>query len=160
MPKSLVYHYFSGMEELLASIVDATPFFLPKEDEGKEDSAAAPVPGHHVDRILKAMEDDREGLRIFLGEALRREAVLDSFLDGLKRINEDFDRIMPGAAEFAGGGALAKKERAFLRVYTRFLPLILFVATGQTAAKRFGLTSARAREILLSAMKPKARIKA
>jgi AcrR family transcriptional regulator len=160
VPKSLVYHYFTGMEELFANIVDTTPFFLPRGEDEAEGTSAAADAGNHVDRILEAMENDRDGLRIFLGEALRRDAVLDSLMDGLKKISEDFDRIAPVSAGFPGAGDLGKKELSFLRVYARFLPLILFTATGHAAAKRFGLSNARARELLLSAMKPRPRGKA
>jgi AcrR family transcriptional regulator len=161
VPKSLFYHYFSGTDDLLKELADPEAILRPARDRLRAAAERSSAKGSAADGggakdafvagVFSAMSADPEGLRIVLGEALRRKAVMAGLLDSLVAISAELDEVLP--AELEKG--YDSRELAVLRLYTRFFPLILLALTEDEASRRLKIGKRALRELVVSALRAK-----
>jgi AcrR family transcriptional regulator len=152
VPKSLFYHYFEGVDDLLREIVDSGSILRKAGERARAERSARNddrAKDAYVASIFSALSAEAEDLRILFGEALRRKEPMDSLFESLIAISADLDAAMPEELK-KGYGA---KELAALRIYTRIFPVILLALTEDEVARRLKLGKAALRELVFSGLR-------
>lgn len=156
VPKSLFYHYFSGVDGLLEEIIESGSILKEAASRAKSGPRAdgsarndARSKDAYLARVFSALSSDPEGLRILFGEAMRRKGPMSSLLDLLTDISAELDEVMP--EELAKG--YGPKELAALRIYTRIFPAILLALTEDDVARRLKMGKKALRGLVFSALR-------
>lgn len=146
VPKSLFYHYFKSMDELLANITNMNNLRISEEEKSALSAMAnnTDMMNAFIGRIYNVMYNDKEGLKILFVEALKNKNIFQKFLDRLSQFSDDFNFIMP--EELKKG--YDTNELAVLRFFSRFLPMIMLILTEEEVAEYYKMKPEQIRNLL------------